>query len=264
MTAKLRRVLFASLEFDGELNAWSRPIGVFLMSLIAANVVAVCAESVAAIHDCYAAYLHWFEVGSVVVFTAEYILRIGLCTGRPEFNRPFMGRVRYALTPMALVDLLAILPFYLPMLIPLDLRFLRTLRLLRIIRIVKLGRYSSALNVLQSVLSRKRAELGICIFVISILLVLVSGLMFAVEHQAQPETFSSIPATLWWGIATMTTVGYGDIYPVTAMGKILAGMMALLGVGLFALPAGILAGGFAEAVSSRSDKCCPHCGKPLI
>ena len=164
---------------------------------------------------------------------------------------------------MALVDLLAVLPFYLPLLLPFDLRVLRILRLFRIFRLAKIGRYSESMKVLTKVMQNKREELLISLSTTAIMLVLISSLMYYVERDIQPEAFSSIPATMWWGIATMTTVGYGDVYPLTAVGRILGATVCLLGIGVFALPAGIIASGLSDAMRRRGKTrhVCPHCGK---
>jgi voltage-gated potassium channel len=140
----------------------------------------------------------------------------------------------------------------------------RLLRIFRLLRLLKLGRYHSSLGLLGKVLKNRREELTISLVLVLMLVVVASTLMYALEHQAQPKAFSSIPAAMWWGVVTMTTVGYGDVYPVTAAGKLVAGLSLLLGVGLFALPAGILASGFSEELGrERPMPVCPHCGKPL-
>jgi len=166
---------------------------------------------------------------------------------------------------MALIDLFAILPFYLPMLIPVDLRFLRALRLFRLLRLLKMGRYSNAMRVVGSILKRKRPELVVIFVIILVLLIISSSLMYYVENVAQPEKFGSIPETFWWSICTLTTVGYGDVTPVTPFGKVCAGFIALLGIGMFALPAGILASGFEEEMLRKGSTklSCPYCGNTV-
>lgn len=167
------------------------------------------------------------------------------------------------MTPMALIDLLAIIPFYLPFFVP-DLRFVRIIRLFRILRILKLGRYSKALQTFGNVLKRKKEDLAIALSTLLVLLVFAASLIYIVEHQAQPEVFSSIPAAMWWAVVTLTTVGYGDVYPVTIVGKLLGAGIAVLGIGLFALPVGILASGFAEEIKGDDNNpTCPHCGKKI-
>jgi len=220
-------------------------------------------ETVDTIAASYSSFFHIFEIVSIVVFTVEYLIRFWICTADQRYRHPVFGRVRYIVTPMAVVDLLAILPFYLPLLIPFDLRFSRALRLMRLFRVFKFGRYTSALHILGRVLRNKKAELYICIFTIMILLIVASSIMYFVERQAQPEQFSSIPATMWWGVATLTTVGYGDVYPVTVFGKLIGALIAVLGIGMFALPAGILASGFAEEFLRDERKKCPHCGRAI-
>ncbi|MCI0486018.1 MAG: ion transporter, partial [Blastocatellia bacterium] len=187
------------------------------------------------------------------------------CTTDKSFERPIAGRIRFALTPLALIDLVAILPFYLPMIFALDLRFVRILRLFRVLRLFKMARYSESLKTLGNVLKLKKEELVVSLLVLSILLVFASSLIYYAENESQPEVFSSIPAAMWWGIATLTTVGYGDIYPVTPAGKILGAIIAVLGIGMFALPAGVLASGFAEEIQKRrrEKNLCPHCGNDI-
>ena len=171
-------------------------------------------------------------------------------------------------TPLALIDLMAVLPFYLPFVFP-DLRFMRALRLFRLFRVLKLARYSTSLQTFVDVLRLKKEELLLMLFAIMILLVVSSSLMYDVEHEAQPDDFSSIPAAMWWGIVTLATVGYGDIYPVTPWGKFIGSMVVILGIGLFALPTGVLASGFAEVLAKRKEEqkmagmVCPHCGRHI-
>ena len=168
-------------------------------------------------------------------------------------------------TVSKIFDLIAILPFYLPMIMLIDLRFVRVLRLFRLLRVFKLGRYSESLRTLANVLKRKKEELFITIFVVMILLIIASSLMYFIENEAQPEIFSSIPSAMWWGVATLTTVGYGDAYPVTPVGKLLGAVIALLGIGMFALPTGILGSGFVEEMQRKREKrkICPNCGKEI-
>ncbi len=243
----------------------SRTIDLFIMVLIALNVAMVILETVQSLGLQYRRFFEVFEVFSVLVFTVEYLLRLWTCTADERFARPVAGRIRYVFTPMALVDLIAILPFYLPMLVSVDLRVLRAMRLARLLRLFKLGRYSESLQTLGNVLRQKSGELYVMLFVLFILLVIASSLMYFAEHEAQPDAFSSIPASMWWGMVTLTTVGYGDAFPVTPTGKLLGAIIALLGIGMFALPAGILGSGFAEEIQRRKERqvFCPHCGKDI-
>ncbi|MDQ4119968.1 MAG: ion transporter [Acidobacteriota bacterium] len=245
-----------------------RIVAAFLMVLILINVTAVVLETVDEYNQQYGAVFQSIEIFSVGVFTAEYLLRLWVITYNPKFSKPVTGRIRYALTPMAIIDLIAILPAYLPLFFAFDLRILRILRLFRLFRLLKMNRYVEALNRLDDVIWLKRQELLTITLVVFALLLFASSFIYIFENEAQPDKFPSIPAAMWWGIATLTTVGYGDVYPVTPLGKLLAGLIAFLGVGIFALPAGILASGFAEEIRKKREAAdcetvCPHCGREL-
>jgi len=260
------RVLVYELLRGGERAPLvGRAIAVFLAGLIILNVIAVALETVESLHRAWARAFHLFDVCSVAVFTLEYALRLWACTVNPRYAAPVTGRLRYALRPLMLVDLLAVAPAYCAGLLVLDLRILRLIRLFRLLRILKIARYSESLQLLGRVLVAKRAELLVTLAAVMVLLVIASTVMYYVEHDEQPEVFSSIPATMWWGIETLTTIGYGDVVPKSVLGKVVNSCIALLGIGLFALPAGILGSGFVEELHNRrrSPACCPHCGKPL-
>ena len=247
-------------------DAVSRRFDTFIVGLILLNVAAMIVESVDRVHSLASGWFAAFEYFSVAVFSLEYVLRAWSCVEEPEYARPILGRLRFALTPLAIVDVLAVLPFYLPF-ISVDLRVLRMFRLLRIMRIMriaKLARYSDSLQMLMRVLKARRDPLLSAVFILLILLVVAASLMYYAEHDAQPETFSSIPAAMWWAAATLTTVGYGDACPITPVGKVMASIIAMLGIGMFALPTGILGAGFVEELDARKKtRCCPHCGKEI-
>lgn len=252
----MKRRLYQILEVAREGDRVSRVFDISILGLIALNVLALTLDTVEAIHVRIGNGLEIFELVSVIIFTVEYLVRMWTCTEDPEHSKPFSGRVRYGMKFFLLVDLFAILPFYLPFLIPgLDLRFIRSVRLMRIFRVLKIGRYSRTIQTFGRVLKAKTPELVMVGFVLIILLVLSSSMLYYAEHAAQPKAFSSIPATMWWAVATLTTVGYGDVYPVTPWGKFLAAFVAILGIGMFAIPAGILSSGFSEEFkSSRNPK----------
>lgn len=239
----------------------SRVFDIFILCLIFLNIVAVIIGSVESIQQRWGVFLYGFEVLSVMVFTVEYVARLWSCTVDPRFSGAIRGRVRLALSAMVIIDLLAILPFYLPFWSA-DFRALRALRLLRILRVAKLGRYYASLDLIRDVVRSRREELVLTSGLMGLLLIISSSLLYYCENPAQPEAFSSIPATMWWAVATLTTVGYGDMCPVTFLGKLCASFVAVLGIGMFALPAGILGGGFVEAIQKKKGKhVCPHCGK---
>lgn len=239
---------------EGDPLAGGRParaIDLFLMLLIIGNVAATVLESVRSIADAHPAFFSGFEVFSVAVFSVEYVLRLWTCTENPAFAAAITGRMKYAATPLAIVDLFAVLPFYVPFLIPVDLRFVRILRLMRVFRLLKLGRHSSALKFVKNAFFKEKEALTVAALVLVILVVFSSCLMFYLEHDAQPATFSSIPNTMWWAVETLTTVGYGDIIPVTPAGKLLGSFIAVLGIAMFAVPTGILAAAFLEEIRSQ-------------
>ena len=243
-----------------------------LAGLILANIFALVIETVPAVRQQWSRPLILFEAFASTVFAVEYALRLWSCAEHARY-RGLLGRLRWMLTPGAIIDLLAVLPA----LFVHDLRLVRILRLARLVRIAKLGRYSLALRTLRHVMLARLPDLVSLSFVLLILLVLSSALMFHLENEAQPQLFSSIPATMWWGIVTLTTIGYGDMAPVTVEGRLLGSLVAILGIGMFALPAGLLGGAFVEELAkarrigraqrSAGDRdarpCCPHCNKPL-
>jgi len=261
----VRDRVFHLLEVEERDRGIEKALNGALAALIILNIAAVMLETVEDLHIAYRWVFAAFEIFSVSVFAAEYLLRLWACTVKPGFAHPVWGRLRYAVSPIALVDLAAILPSIVPG-GTVDLRFARAIRLVRLGRALKIARYSQSLHALGRVLRAKRSELAVTGFAALILLVCAASGIYFAEHEAQPRVFSSIPAALWWGVVTLTTVGYGDVFPVTPLGKTLAAVVAILGIGLFALPTGILAGGFAEDLQRQregSRKPCPHCGGDL-
>lgn len=251
MVKRIKERLYEILEIAAVGDITSKLFDIFIITLITLNVIAVILATVERLDSQYQYYFRIFEIFSVTIFTIEYLLRLWVCTINRNFRNSITGRIKYIFTPFAIIDLLAILPFYLPMIIPLDLRFVRAVRFFRLFRLFKLGRYSKALLLLKKVLKEKKEELILVIFVVFLLLIIFSSLMYFIEKEAQPEAFSSIPEAMWWGIITLTTVGYGDVYPITPLGKILGALIAFLGIGMFALPAGILGSGLVEVARKK-------------
>ncbi len=261
----MREAVYRTLEDTGHSTPASRGIRTSISILILANGVAVVLESVENLYGRFSAFFAVFEAVSVSVFTVEYVLRLWSITLDSRYAGACAGRLRFMISPLALIDLLAIAPTFLPMLIPLDLRALRLLRILRILRMLKLARYSQAVHSLSTAFRRKREEIVIVLFVLATVLVVSSTIMFQVEHDAQPGVFSSIPATMYWGLATLTTVGYGDMCPITPLGKFFSMVIAVSGTGLFALPAAIWGAALLESIAAQksSRRACPHCGGNL-
>ncbi len=245
------------LDYTNTAGPLERAVTAGLVALIIANVVAVVLESETALGARFGPFFAAFEVFSVAVFTLEYVLRLWSIMASPRYRGPVAGRLRYAAAPYAVIDLLAVLPFYLPLVIPID---------LRVLLLFKLGRYSTAFSVVERVVLRKRGELFVAVFVSFVLLVVVSSRTYAVEHEGQPGAFPSILGTMYWSLETLTTLGYGDVVTHTTVGRFLASLTSVIGVALFGLPAGILASGFFEEFHRRrGDRAavCPHCGGRL-
>jgi voltage-gated potassium channel len=264
MRPNLKRQVFEIIDPSHAYDDASRVFNIGMLVLIFVNVLAVILETEEGLYSQYKSFFHIFDAFSVAIFTIEYALRLWTCTENPKYKSSISGFVRFALSTSMLIDLISIVPFYIPMW-GMDLRFIRSIRLFRLFRLLKMGRYSQSLTKLGNVIKAKKEELSITLFARIILLIISSSLMYFVEHEVQPDAFSSIPSAMWWGAVTLTTVGYGDIYPKTVLGKFIGAFIAVLGIGLFALPAGILASGFASEIQNKTPETniCPHCGKDI-
>ena len=243
----------------------------FIVILISLNVASVFFETFD-LSVYLNNFLRKFEIFSIIIFTIEYILRLLTSTLLYPDKNSFVARIKYIFSLMAIIDLVSILPFYLPFFFSVDLRVLRALRLFRLLRILKVNRYTHAMQKVLFVIKNKSTELISSIFVIFILMLISSVLMYSVESPVQPEVFKNGFSGLWWAVATFTTVGYGDIYPITSVGRFLSAIIALLGIGLVAVPTGIVSSGFMEANSEENEDenssddekhFCPYCGKKL-
>lgn len=223
----------------------------FIIILVLLSVISTIWESYPEDSIKYGFYFNAFEFFSITVFTIEYLLRLWTAPLKYPHLPTWKSYFKYIFSFIALIDLLAILPFYLPFLGVEDLRLLRMMRLLRLLRVFKLNRYSLALNLVADVLKEKGEELVTTVFFALILLLVSSTLMYYIEHEVNPNGFPNIIATLWWAVVTLTTVGYGDVVPVTMIGKLLNGITALIGIGVVALPTSILSAGFLEKVQER-------------
>ena len=239
-----------------EYKKLSKIFDVFLIALIIVNVAAMMLETIPGIPAVWQHELHIIEIVSVLIFTVEYLLRLYSSASAP--NRPnhertttWQKRWSYLKSPMALVDLMAILPFYLSVFVAFDLRILRVFRVLRIL---KIGRYSRSMQTLVTVLRNESHSLIAAISVLLLFTVIAATCIYYIEHTAQPDVFSSIPASLWWALVTLTTVGYGDAVPVTALGKVFGGLITILGICFYALPAGILSSSYTTQMQLKRDR----------
>jgi voltage-gated potassium channel len=245
----LRRRVFLMLDEEHD-GLESRLANGAILAAIVASVLALILDTDANLHNRLGPLFAWIERIAVGLFTVEYALRVWSIPEARDarFADSIGGRLRWAITPMALVDLLAILPFYLGAFL---LRDLLLLRLVRLIRILKIARYAAALRLLREVLAQEARSILGALLVMAVLLIFASSVMYALERSAQPDVFGSIPQAMWWGVVTLTTLGYGDAVPITALGRLFGGVVAVLGVGMFALPAAILGAGFVRQLGRR-------------
>ena len=227
-------------------------INISLMVLILLNVISIVAASEPSIREKYAEFFHRIDVFTLVFFTVEYFTRVWVSIERKanDERHSILTRLRYMITPMALVDLLAILPSYL-LFLGHDFLILRALRL---IRVFKLTRYSRSMELLTTVFKQEAETILSAIFVLIILIVISATGIYIVEGHIQPKEFGSIPRALWWATVTLTTVGYGDVVPITGLGRALGIVIVITGIGMAALPAGILASGFTSEISRRRER----------
>ena len=276
MYRKFKQIVFEVIQPAENGRIASKIFDLFILSFILLSVISVFISTFDLPEE-YLKTLQQIEQASLIVFSVEYLLRIWTADLLYPGTGFFRSRIKYIFSGMALIDLLAILPFYLPMLLPVNLIGIRAVRLVRLLRLLKLNRYSDALASIGAVFKRKAGEIFASLFFVIILLVVASLLIYYAEHDAQPEQFKNAFSGLWWAVATLTTVGYGDIYPITPMGRVLGATIAILGIGMVAVPTGILSAGFVEVLekdnvngsdktesnSADSKKFCPYCGKKL-
>ncbi|MEZ5817186.1 MAG: cyclic nucleotide-gated ion channel [Hyphomicrobiaceae bacterium] len=244
----LRRRIYEIIEVGRGETAASRLFDHLIVSLILLNVLAFCLETIPEVEAEWGAWLHAFDMISVAIFTIEYLLRLWTSVEVPMLSRlpPWQARLRFARRPMLVIDLLAILPFYAGSVLGVDLRVLRVFRLLRFL---KLTRYSPAIHtLLRVVANEQRSLIGAFVLLLAALLVFSTG-MYYIEGHVQPDKLGSIPEAAYWAMTTLTTVGYGDVSPITPLGKIWASLTMLCGLCILALPVAIIASGFSTEVS---------------
>lgn len=234
-------------------SLFSKIVNTIIIAMILINAAILVLQSIENIETKYGKYFTTFNYFSVAFFTVEYLLRTWCITCDPKYKHPFLGRLRYSFSTVQIIDLLAILPFYLAASHLIDFRMLRILRLFKLLRIFRITRYISALEIIVLVIKRKSAELTISFILLCFLLLISSTAMYYIEHTAQPEQFSSVPDAMWWSVITLSTVGYGDVYPITTLGRIIGGVIAVIGIGFFAMPTGILTSGFNEVIQEKKD-----------
>jgi len=245
-----RRRCYEVLDVGSVHNAASRLVHRVLVAIILVSVLAAIFESVPSINARFSTFFHVFEWCAATIFTVEYLLRLWAAVEhRPLMHMPpWRARLHYAAQPAVLVDFLAIVPFYLSLFGPTDLQVLLILRLLRFF---KLARYSPGMRSLIEAVKAERRALLACLVILGGVMIVAAAIMHLVEGKAQPDRFGSIPEAMYWAIITLTTVGYGDVHPVTVAGKIVAGVTAVMGLVMLSLPVGIIATAFAEVIHRR-------------
>lgn len=250
-----RQQLAQLFEARGKYKRASHWLDGFLVILILANVVAIVLESVASLAIKYSLFFTYFELASVIIFAIEYLARLWSSVDLERFDANTQShgkkRLHYFLSPLAIIDLIAILPSLLMLFMNIDLRFLRVLRLLRVF---KLTRYSRAMQLLLASFQEEASSLLAAFFIIAVVLILASCGIYLLEHDVQPDKFGSIPEAMWWAIVTLATVGYGDVVPITPMGRFFGGVITLLSMGMVAIPTGLLASSFSDQLRQRRNQ----------
>ena len=277
MLKNLKQIIFETIEEDISERLSHKVFEAFIIILIILNVLSIVLQScLPKQYDIF----NYFEIISVFIFTIEYILRLWTADLKSINKSTLENRVKFVFSPIGIIDILSILPFYLSLFFPaniLDGRILRALRLLRLLRIFKLTRFLDSFQIIQTVFKKRKYELIITGFIALLIIIISSTLMFEIEHDAQPDKFPDILSSFWWAIATLTTIGYGDVFPITGVGKFISAVISITGIGLIALPTGILSTSFIEEFRTANEKqkeeekseekdsiCyCPHCGKNL-
>ncbi|WMX11983.1 MULTISPECIES: ion transporter [unclassified Aureispira] len=259
----LREHIYHFIDNEEEQSFGSQSFELFITGLILLSIVAIVLESFDNLREQYGYYFNLFENITLGIFTIEYILRVSTADYKYKDAVSWPTAAwRFITSGSGIVDLIAIAPIFfhfasffgLREFAQNDFRFIRILKITRLLRIFKMNSFTNSITVVAEVFTEKRHDLGITLFVTFVLLLVSSTLMWYVEGQEQPELFPNIVASFWWAIATLTTVGYGDVFPITPLGKFLSGLIALLGIGLVALPAGILSSAFIEKLEDGTIK----------
>ena len=259
----LREHVYHFIDNEEEQSVGSQSFEIFITGLIMLSIVTIVLESFAHLREAYGFYFDWFENMTLLIFAVEYFLRVATADHKyKDLDTWPPAAWRFITSGTGIVDLTAVSPilFHIPAFMGIagatsaDFRFVRILKITRLLRIFKMNSFTNSITVVAEVFRDKRHDLGITLFVTFVLLLVSSTIMWYVEGPVQPDLFPNIIASFWWAIATLTTVGYGDVFPITPLGKFLSGLIALLGIGLVALPAGILSSAFIEKLEDGTIK----------
>jgi voltage-gated potassium channel len=259
----LKRRIFKVIDDHKSRKPLNRLFHSILFALILLSSLLLIIESVEPLYLRYKPVLFAMEMFTMVFFTMEYLLRVYTCTELSGFQHPLSGRISYVFTPLMIIDILSIIPFYL-ILFSSHYSGFYLFSVFRVLRLLKAIRYVNAFKVIGQVFYIKREQLLVSFIFILFVFVFASSIIYLAERDAQPEKFKDIPAAMWYTIVTITTVGYGDIYPITSIGKITGGLISAMGLILFAIPTSILTSGFLKVNEKSDGKHCPHCGKEIL
>jgi len=240
-----RAKIFALLNSTPESNGINRYIDSLVILTVLVSVVCIILETVQDINNSWTREFHILDLMTIFIFSIEYVARVYSCCELEYYRSPIKGRIKYMLSASALVDLLAIFPFYYALFNnkTLDLRFLRIFRLTRLL---KLTRYTCTLNTLIKAVQREQYVLYAAAFMMILMIILTASLGYLFEHEAQPDKFESIPTSMYWAVITLASVGYGDITPITPLGRMMTVVVSFVGIGIFAIPAGLMASSFTD------------------
>jgi voltage-gated potassium channel len=262
----LREKIYNTIRDDDINDIWSNIVDFILVFLILINSLIIILDTFTDIKPYIDKLRSYIETVSIIIFTIEYLLRIWTSVDIFPQLKPTQARIKYIFSVKALIDLIALLPFYFTLFLLGNINILRLLRLFRIISMLKMSRYSKAILTVGKIIKRKASQLVSACIIVFILILFSSVFMYYIENEAQPDTFENAFSGIWWAICTLTTVGYGDIYPITVLGKIVGTFIAILGIGLIAVPTGLISAGFIEEMNKNQQEgknYCPHCGKKL-
>jgi voltage-gated potassium channel len=254
----LRKRVFHILHKPSRQNPWARYVNYLLAALIVSNALLVAIETVPSIQSTFRSAFVAFEILSTSIFALEYLARVWVCVEQGRYSRPIAGRLKYLLSPLPILDLIVITTFWSTV----DLRFLRVARMVRLLKVLNMAQFEESLGRIGTALNRRKELLVVAVVMMVLCIYASAAVLYQLEHLTQPTVFSSIPETFWWAMTTLTTIGYGDMVPITPVGKLCAGLISVFGIGVFALPTAIVTAAIVEAGASDGEiVVCKHCGK---
>ncbi len=262
---KYKAILYDALEGRKYTNVLSKKINLYLIVLIIISILISAISTVQELHANYRFVFLILDFFILTLFIAEYLTRLYVINVSSKYKGVILGRLKYALTPMAILDLLVILVSFFSM-SQSGIFIARILRLLKIVRLFHAFSKTTTFTILKKVIDNEKHVLSLIAMFCVLLVVGSSSIVYMLEHSVQPEVFSSIPKAMWWSVITFTTVGYGDMYPITALGRALTSFIAFIGLASFSIPTTILTAGFiteARKLKEEKEQKCPHCGKNI-